>query len=195
MSTSMSICAPLPRRLRGLIRAVNFQMMEIARVESVFHLRARLPAAYMREFLENQEHLSVVSLLRQLLKSSPILNRTPGLITEKLVVYTRTDSHLLRLVTDSGYADRIFGFDKGSAVRSSSATASATSSSEDATALLAMIVTSVGTAPGSSASPKVCIIPLAAFSNSRDCAQAIGACMCPHGGRRVLIVVADMKQV
>lgn len=196
---SRSVSAPLPTRLRALIRALNFQMMEIARVESVFRLRDRLPAVYMREFLENQEHLSVVSFLRQLLKSSPKLNATPGRTSEKLVIYTRTDGHLLRLVTDSGYADRILGFNEGegAAPGSSSATASATSSSEDASSLQAIIVSGTDASPELSASPKVCIIPLAAFSNSRDCAQAIGACMCPclNRGCRVLIVVADMKQV
>lgn len=85
--------------LKDLIRALNFQMMETARVESIFRLRDRLPAVYMKEYLQNQEHLSVVSFMHQLLKISPAEATMPGLIGEKLVVYTRTDSHLLRLVS------------------------------------------------------------------------------------------------
>jgi hypothetical protein len=190
---------PLPTRLRTLIRALNFQVMETARVESIFRLRDRLPAVYMREYLDNQQHLSVFSLLKQVLRSSLRMNDTPGRTTEKLVVYTRTDSHLLRLVTDSAYVGRIFGFLRGSghgsATASATATTTATAEDSDPSTFTATIVSSVAEAPESSLVSTICIIPLATFSNSGDCARTIRACMCPDGGRRVLIIVADMKQV
>jgi hypothetical protein len=190
---------PLPTRLRSLIRALNFQVMETARVESIFRLRDRLPAVYMREYLDNQQHLSVFSLLKQVLRSSLRMNETPGRTTEKLVVYTRTDSHLLRLVTDGAYVERIFGFLRGSghgsATASATATTTATAEDSDPSTFTATIVSSVAEAPESSLVSTICIIPLASFSNSGDCARTIRACMCPDGGRRVLIIVADMKQV
>lgn len=186
---------PLPTRLRALIRALNFQVMETARVESVFRLRGRLPAVYMREYLDNQEHLSVFSLLKQVLKSSLITNKSAGRTTEKLVVYTRTDGHLLRLVTDSAYVERIFGFLRRPSEGSATATATANSAAPNANYFRATIVSSVAAAPKSSPLSTICIIPLAAFSNSGDCARTIAACMCSDGGQRVLIVVADMKQV
>ena len=188
---------PLPTRLRALIRALNFQIMETARVESIFRLRDRLPAAYMREYLDNQQHLSVFALLKQVLQSSQRMNKTAGRTTDKLVVYTRTDSHLLRLVTDSAYVERIFGFLRGLGHGSAtaSATATATEENSNSSSYTTTIVSSVAEAPESSPVPTICIIPLATFANSGDCARTIRACMCPDGGLRSLIIVADMKQV
>ena len=190
---------PASTRLRDFIRALNFQVMETARVESIFRLRSRLPAVYMREYLENQEHLSVESLLQQLVRLSPRYNATPGLKSEKLVIYTRTDSHILRMVTDSAYAGRIFRHSGTDCPVSSAATATATASvsfdNSNDNEYDTIIVSSVDTAPASSSLSVICIVPLAAFLSSADCARTLRSCMCPDGGRRMLIVVADMKQV
>jgi hypothetical protein len=195
---------PLPTRLRSLIRALNFQIIETARVESIFRLRHRLPAVYMREYLDHQEHLSAYSLLCRVLKSSLRVHDAPHMTAEKLVVYTRTDSHLLRLVTDSMYVEKIFRFSSvvsgntGSETSSATATATATAtstSSADIRHYTSMIVSSVSMAPESSPLSVLCVIPLAAFKNSGDCARTLRACMSPEGGRRMIIVVADMKQV
>jgi hypothetical protein len=184
---------PASTRLRNLIRALNFQVMEAARVESVFRLRSILPAVYMKEYLEIQEHLSVISLIHRFLKSSLQENLISGLTTEKLVIYTRTDGFLLRLVTDNHYAARLFG----SSYRdgSGSATASATATPDDNGEYQTLIVYTADTAPCDSPRPTICIIPLAIFTNSVECARTISNCMAPDGGRRVIIVVADMKQV
>ena len=190
---------PLPTRLRSLIRALNYQIIETARVESIFALRNRLPAVYMREYLDNQEHLSAYSLLCRVLISSLKVHHAPHITTEKLVVYTRTDSHLLRLVTDSTYVEKLFSFgssdSRNAGSGSSSATATATATASDIRHYTATIVSSVSSAPGCSSLSVLCIIPLAAFSNSGECARTVRACMAPSGGRRMIIVVADMKQV
>ena len=190
---------PLPTRLRSLIRALNYQIIETARVESIFALRNRLPAVYMREYLDNQEHLSAYSLLCRVLISSLKVHHAPHITTEKLVVYTRTDSHLLRLVTDSTYVEKLFSFgssdSRNAGSGSSSATATATATASDIRHYTATIVSSVSSAPGTSSLSVLCIIPLAAFSNSGECARTVRACMSPSGGRRMIIVVADMKQV
>jgi hypothetical protein len=187
---------PLPTRLRSFVRALNFQIIETARVESIFRLRDRLPAVYMREYLDHQEHLSAYSLLHQVLKSSLREHNIPHVTPEKLVVYTRTDSHLLRLVTDSTYVEKIFNFGTGVPDYAGSWSSSATSTSRsDIRHYTAIIVSTVSTAPESSPLSVLCVIPLAAFKNSGDCARTVRACMSPKGGRRVIIVVADMKQV
>lgn len=76
-------------RIKALVRELNYQVLETARVESIFHLRHRLPAAYVKQYIDHQEHLSVVALMsrivhyhsrRSLAKQLPI----------KLVTYTRT---------------------------------------------------------------------------------------------------------
>lgn len=184
---------PASTRLRSLVRALNFQVMEAARVESVFRLRGLLPAIYMKEYLEIQEHLSVVSLIHRFLKSSPKENKIPGLTTEKLVIYTRTDGNVLRLVTDNTYAESLFGMSSQSG--SGSATASASAVPDDDSEHHTLIVLNANSAPGNSSKPTVCIIPLAIFTNNVECACTIRNCMAPDGGRRVIIVVADMKQV
>ena len=192
---------PASTRLRELIRAINFQIMETSRVESMFRLRSRLPAIYMREYLENQEHLSVISLLHHLLRLSPRYNTTPGVPDEKLVIYTRTDNHILRMVNDSSFAGRLFAFSRGKCGASTVASASASSSAStsfgynDNNEYETIIVSSFDIAPATSQSSIICILPLTAFTSSADCARTIQNCMCPDGGRRILIVVADMKQV
>ena len=191
---------PASTRLREIIRALNFQIMETARVESLFRLRTRLPATYMREYLEGQEHLSVISLLRQMLKSSPETNVRAGVTSEKLVVYTRTDRHLLRIVTDSAYAARVFSLSAGGSMTTFTPSATATATATASVDMYSIehetvIVSSMLTAPQSLTSHVVCIIPLAAFLCGADCARTIRACMRPDGGRRMLIIVADMKQV
>ena len=192
---------PASTRLRELIRAVNFQIMETSRVESMFRMRSRLPAIYMREYLENQEHLSVISLLHHVLRLSPRYNITPGLTNEKLVIYTRTDNYLLRMVNDSSFAGRLFTLTRGECGASTIASASASSSSSTSfdqynnNEYETVIISSFDVAPAASQSSIICILPLTAFTSSADCARTIRNCMCPDGGRRVLIVVADMKQV
>ena len=183
---------PASTRLREMIRAINFQIMETSRVESMFRLRSRLPKTYMTEYLKKQEHLSVISLLHHLLRYST----TPGLANEKLVIYTRTDNHLLRMVNDSTFAGRLFALSKKECGTSTVASASASSSGHwNNNEYETIIVSSFDIAPATSQSAIICILPLTAFTSSADCARAIQNCISPGGGRRILIVVADMKQV
>jgi E3 ubiquitin-protein ligase RNF213 len=78
-------------RMRSLIRKLNYQVLETARVESVFRLRHRLPATYLMEYLDRQEHLSVTSMMNKILlwaSQRPTMDEVlPAL---KLVIYTRT---------------------------------------------------------------------------------------------------------
>lgn len=94
-------------RLRAVIRSINFQLIATARVESIFRLREQLPAMYIREYVDNQEHFSVVAFLRSVLMASTSArvgddsssSLLPAL--EKSIVYCRTDARVLRLSTDT----------------------------------------------------------------------------------------------
>lgn len=98
-------------------------------------------------------------------------------------------------MTDSAYAATVFGTgnDSGSS-GSSSATASATAANK-VDSFETRIVSSFDNAPGSDNCPMICVVPLAVFTNSIDCGNTIRGCMSIDGGRRLLIIVADMKQV
>jgi hypothetical protein len=82
-------------RLGELIRDINYHALETARVESIFYLRQRLPISYLKEYLLNQQHFSVVEMMKLLLENTEVVNLENSFIAEnlppvKLVAYTRT---------------------------------------------------------------------------------------------------------
>jgi hypothetical protein len=100
--------APATTDLRRIIRLLNFQVLETARVESVYRLQESLPAVYIREYIDRQEHFSAVAFIRMLMYSPAEVQPDE---TEKIVMYTRTDESVLRLGSDRDphFAARLFG--------------------------------------------------------------------------------------
>ena len=56
----------LKDRMPEFIRAINFQILQLARPESVFNLRGRLPREYIEEYFR-QEHFSFVNIVRHVM--------------------------------------------------------------------------------------------------------------------------------
>jgi hypothetical protein len=86
-----TISGHIAYKISNIIRLFNFQLLHTARIESIFQRRHRLPAVYLREFLDRQEHLSVACLIDcMILRAHKVID--DGLIDAptKLVVYTRT---------------------------------------------------------------------------------------------------------
>lgn len=89
-SEQASATGEVMHRMRGLIRSLNFQVLETARVECIFRLRNRLPATYLKEYIDRQEHFSVVALLGKLIICLDDKRRESLQAALKLVIYTRT---------------------------------------------------------------------------------------------------------
>jgi hypothetical protein len=90
--------APLASELRGtsgLVRKLNYHLLQIARPESVF-FSDTLPLEYLGEYLMNQEHFSVVRFLERLAASG---SHALG-IASKWMLFTRSCGELMRLHTD-----------------------------------------------------------------------------------------------
>lgn len=86
-------------QLKSIIRQVNFQLLNTARLDVIFRLRKKLPACYITEYIDNQEHLTCTSLLRKLAwwsfgGCSLITTQTPL----KLITYTRTGKFFDNLI-------------------------------------------------------------------------------------------------
>ncbi|RYH29185.1 hypothetical protein EON65_09415 [archaeon] len=78
-------------QLKTVIRQVNFQLLNSARLDVIFRLRKKLPRCYIAEYIDKQEHLTGTSLLRKLAWWSfrgCLLIATPTPL--KLIAYTRT---------------------------------------------------------------------------------------------------------
>lgn len=173
------------QRMRGLIRRLNYQVLETARVESVFRLRHRLPAAYLTEFIDRQEHFSGVALLSRLVDwlACQRMELLPSAL--KLVVYTRTDALILRVGNDQNPAFvQSLLIDPLQQQRLNAKLQAFALSSADQTQL-EVVEDFVGIA--------VCVIQLSAFQTSVACEQAIRASMSTKRGPRLVLVVADMK--
>lgn len=84
----------LGARMRDIIRSFNFQVLQNAKIENIFRLRNRLPAVYLREYLERQEHLSVAAILKDVLYFMAMRRADQSAAScfepLKLVAYTRT---------------------------------------------------------------------------------------------------------
>jgi hypothetical protein len=91
-------------RVREYVRAVNFQLLQIARPEALYLQRARLPAHYRREYVAAQEHFSACRLLRHVASAHwRVGGGARSLLVggaAKWVVFTRTSGELLRLHSD-----------------------------------------------------------------------------------------------
>ena len=95
----LSHAEALYKRLPHLIRCFNKQLLETARVENIFKLCRTLPKEYIAEFIDRQEHFSVIKLLKTLLGYSTSTN-TYAIPPIKQVIYTRTGTMItLRLFT------------------------------------------------------------------------------------------------
>jgi hypothetical protein len=207
----------LATRLQNLIRVLNFKIMETARVETIFRLRKRLPAVYMTEYLDRQEHLSCVNILSVLLRHAAAASAPSGTgfesnissfgdesfgqtsarlnetfpEGEKLVMYTRTDGHLLRIATDREYLRKFFTATpaiRSSASTSASATANATHT--EGPSIHIVTTNEVNGLEGAD----MCVVPLSSFASSKTCKETLAACL-RDVRPSVLLIVADMKPV
>jgi hypothetical protein len=84
----------LKSRMPELIRALNFHILQLARPESVFNLRSRLPLEYKQEYFR-QEHFSFANVVRSIM-SLP-WDGTRSCI--KLTAFTRTNTAIKMLQT------------------------------------------------------------------------------------------------
>lgn len=88
-------------KLREMIRALNFQLLQYARPEQVYMALTRLPQAYVAEYFK-QEHFSAVNLIRSLIcehldQAATAGSRHRGQSGRKFMVFTRTSTDLLHL--------------------------------------------------------------------------------------------------
>jgi hypothetical protein len=86
---------------RHYIRLFNFLLLEFARPEAVIERAASLPAAYLRQYFVQQEHLSAVSVIRTFaaLEANALATAVDdaSVRSGKLVVYTRTTHDIATL--------------------------------------------------------------------------------------------------
>jgi hypothetical protein len=88
------ISADLKSRMPEFIRAINFQILQLARPESVFNLRSRLPVEYKQEYFR-QEHFSFVNVVRDVMSRPHDGSRS----SMKLTAFTRTNTAIKLLRT------------------------------------------------------------------------------------------------
>jgi hypothetical protein len=100
VSESM-IVGDLKDRMPELIRAINFQILQLARPESVFNLRNRLPCEYIQEYFR-QEHFSFVNIVRHVL----VLPWDGTRSCMKITAFTRTNT-AIKLLRSSKYLDKL----------------------------------------------------------------------------------------
>jgi hypothetical protein len=106
----------LPRqRLRAIIRLINFQLLQLARPESVCkgsgsgrrnqQQQLGLPEAYLREYVQRQDHFSAANLMRAQVAAHWLRAPTGSNLaasldlssSAKLVIFTRTGTGVARL--------------------------------------------------------------------------------------------------
>jgi hypothetical protein len=95
----------LKSRIPEFIRAINFQILQLARPESVFILRSRLPAEYIQEYFR-QEHFSFANVIRHVMSLPWDGTRS----SMKITAFTRTNTaiKLLRTPEHSGALKALF---------------------------------------------------------------------------------------
>jgi hypothetical protein len=84
----------LKDRMPEFIRAINFQILQLARPESVFNLRGRLPREYIEEYFR-QEHFSFVNIVRHVM----LLPWDGSNSNIKVTAFTRTNTAIKLLRT------------------------------------------------------------------------------------------------
>eukprot|EP01041_Mallomonas_annulata_P001672 gene1672-3231_t len=174
--------APASARLRTHIRNLNFQVIEMARVEAMFRLRDRLPALYIREYVDVQEHFTVRSYFSRLLRARRERNSH-----FKTVVYTRTDVSVLRLGTDAAYASQtILSSLRGDEAKEYRVDIK----KNDNTSTTATSIASPSPINDTIQST-IWILPLAGYTSSQTFAIALHSCLLKPN---VVILIADMKR-
>ena len=91
----------LKSRMPEFIRAINFQILQLARPESVFILRSRLPKEYMQEYFR-QEHFSFANIIRHIMSLPWDGTRS----SMKVTAFTRTNT-AIKLLRTSKHADAL----------------------------------------------------------------------------------------
>ena len=86
-------------KLQEYIRKANFHLLQLARPESVFFCR-KLPQAYVKEYLMNQEHFNVIRFLHHLLLGHFVANYKQDYQSNKWIIFTRASGEILRLHSD-----------------------------------------------------------------------------------------------
>jgi hypothetical protein len=91
----------LKSRMPEFVRAINFQILQLARPESIFNLRSRLPMEYMQEYFR-QEHFSFANVVRHVM-SLPFDGTRANM---KLTAFTRTNT-AIKLLRHSKHLDAL----------------------------------------------------------------------------------------
>ena len=104
-------------RTKYLIRALNFQLLQQARPEAVFAAKARLPARYIREYVQKQEHFSAANQVRSLIASRAAASAAgPNAqfgepASRKVIIMTRTCTEIASLARNGAEAARTLRVD------------------------------------------------------------------------------------
>jgi hypothetical protein len=86
-------------RMLYMVREFNFRLLQLARLEMIYEIGKNLPREYLVEYLQNQEHFSVMQFVKKLLNKHMALREdidteeTPldaRLAGERWMVYTRS---------------------------------------------------------------------------------------------------------
>ena len=96
------ISGDLKSRMPEFIRAINFQILQLARPESVFNLRSRLPTEYKQEYFR-QEHFSFANIVRHVMS----LPWDGARSFMKLTAFTRTNTAIQELLRTSKHHDAL----------------------------------------------------------------------------------------
>eukprot|EP01039_Chlorochromonas_danica_P009047 gene9047-9983_t len=177
----------LGARMRDIIRSFNFQVLQNAKIENIFRLRNRLPAVYLREYLERQEHLSVAAILKDVFYFMAMRRADQSAAScfepLKLVAYTRTDALIQRLGCDKNANHLLTGTVGDASSYEHHSVKTFTVSSSDDFSLKTI---------RSCKDLALCIFQLSAFKSGGSCEKALRACLSTNSGQRVLLLVADM---
>ena len=94
----------LKDRMPEFIRAINFQILQLARPECVFNLSSRLPPEYLEEYFR-QEHFSFVNIVRHVV----LLPWEHSRSCMKITAFTRTNTAIknIKLLRTSNYSDKL----------------------------------------------------------------------------------------
>jgi hypothetical protein len=183
----------IPRRdLRAIIRLLNFQLIQLARPESICtgagtgrHItqdQLMLPKPYLSEYVQRQDHFSAANLMRAQVAAHWALSpsQSGGRLTvsaAKLVIFTRTGTGVARLGMND---DALLAL-----VQSGAADAARRAGADPST------VPRVSPAA-------VCTIQLRSVSSGDEVSDRINAFIkstLPLSKERVLLILADMSGV
>ncbi len=84
--------------LKQLIRETNFHLLQLARPESLFSCRKKLPLAYVKEYMLNQEHFNILAFLHHLINKSndnrgrPLFNLSISIYLLSISIYINLSS-------------------------------------------------------------------------------------------------------